>query len=209
MKPRFIQLDVHSAQWRISMQSWRWRTPRWLPDLDDLVPPTLAMIGTIVLGVIALCALSATPFLGMLALYTTLISGVTAVTLFVLGVMPRYLHVRGPELVLTFGPGHIEVEPDWKYVPADRLTAVMAGLGWSEASGRRIPWTEITGARLDKKRRRLLIRLASREIVRLPVAGSMRWDRTLKRVAEQIEDQARRAERASVPRDLRALLERV
>ena len=161
MRPEFIQLDVHSAQWRISMQAWRWRTPRWLPDLDDLVPPFAALVGTIVLAIMAVCSLSTTPVLGMLALYTTLIAGLSDIVLFILGVLPRYIHVPGPELVLTFGPSHIGVEPDWKYVPADRLTAVMAGLGWSEASGRRIPWTDVTGARLDKKRRRLLIRLAS------------------------------------------------
>lgn len=176
--------------------------PRWLPDTDMFASPGASLV--IALAALALAGFSAafTPLFGPGACGFSALFLVAACGFVFLGVVPRYAVVRGPELVLGLSSSHLEIGADWPYMPADRLAATLAGMPWAEAGGRRLPWAELRGARLSKDKRHLEIMQRHGEVLRLPVGGSHRWDKTLAEVARELDDHCRRVASGRAPREL-------
>jgi hypothetical protein len=205
MKPTRRDNGLDQQQWRIGMQTWEVRAPPWLPDPDVFASPLVSLGVAMGGGFIGIA-------LGMMALVvgppacgaSAMVLGV-AVTAFVVGVLPRHARFQGPQLVLSLGPSHLEISTDWPGAPADRLAATLAGLSWSDAGGRRIPWSDLRDARLSKDRNVLELRLRSSKPLRLPVAGSRHYNHTLEDIAKQLEAHARRVGGGHVPRELQQL----
>ncbi|MCO4743386.1 MAG: hypothetical protein KC912_01270 [Proteobacteria bacterium] len=205
MKPTSRERGLDQLEWRIGMQTWDLRAPRWLPDPDAFASPMVSLgfaVGGALIGV-ALGMMSVVvgpPACGA----STMMLG-TAAFVFAVGVLPRHARFQGPQLLLTLGPTHLDIGVDWPGAPADRLAATLAGLSWSDAGGRRIPWAELRGARLAKNRNHLELRLRSGETLKLPVAGSRHFNHSLKDIAKQLEAHARRVGGGHVPRELQKL----
>ena len=207
VKPTYEQLDIDRVRWQIGLQAWEYRMPRWVPDIDLIASPVVSVLLAGILALCSLLALSTLPIVGPNACTAASILG--ALALFAgFFAIPRFARVRGPALVLVATPTHLEISADWPYVPADQLTAALSGLGWKEAGGRRIPWSEIRGVRLSKSKRHLQFKLLDDTVLELPVAGSRRWDRTLRRIARDLDERCRRVSSGQVPEALRALRQR-
>lgn len=205
MKPEKRQLNIDRTEWRIGLTVWEVRRPRWLPEFES---PGAFVVYAAVSLLASFVAVLSTPALGPIGCAAATFFVLIAVAVLIVGLLPRYGRLPGPLLVLGLGPTHLEISADWPNAPADRIAATLSGLGWHEAGGRRIPWAEIRGIRLSKRKTHIELLLWSGEQLRLPVAGARRWDRTLASIVEELDRQRRRLSGGKVPSELRDLQER-
>lgn len=179
--------------------------PRWVPDVDMLGAPTTSLLLSLVSGLFALGLALTAPLLGPTLCGLSSLFVLATVLLLATSVLPRFAQIRGPELVLHLTPTHLAFEADWPGVPGDQLTGLLAGMDWKHAGGERIPWAELRGARLSKHKTHLELKCSDGQMLRLPVGGSRRWDKTLGNLARELDEHCQRVSSGRVPRALDAL----